>query len=150
MATKYAQQQIGVADGTVIPANKADGREVNARRRSILASKVSGVAWANGDVIYLGRKPAGMKITDVWVNTGTSFGSSTIAIGVGTAAAPVTADKYVAAVTNTVTDKRVSLGPKASTLDDTPPDEEHLWATIGVADIVAGTLATIGFELSGQ
>lgn len=153
MAVKYAIQQQGVADGTAIPANKADARQVNAARTTLLASKEAGVAWANGDTVYLGRKPAGMKIVDVKGNTGTSFGTSTLSIGIGDdprAGSTIDdATKYVNAKTLTATDTPTSIGPKASTADDAPGDEEHLWLTIGVADIVAATVATLAIEMCG-
>lgn len=153
MATKYAIQQQGVADGASIPADKADGRQVNANRTVILASKEAGVAWDSGDVVYLGKKKPGEKITDIKVTTGTSFGTSTVSIGVGgdpRAGGTVTdATKYTAAKTLTTTDTPTSFGPKASTLDDDPDAEEHLWATIGVANIAAATVATIAIELCG-
>ncbi|GGD73921.1 hypothetical protein [Croceicoccus mobilis] len=144
MATHYAKQQTGVADGTVIPPNKADGREVNAKRRSILASKVTGTAWASGDKVFLGKKPAGYKVTAIKLCTGTSLGTSTVSIGTAD-----TADKYVATKTLTATDVPTMLGPKASTLDDTPGDEEDLYATVGTASIAAGTELTFDIECTG-
>ncbi len=146
MATKYAVQQIGVADGTEIPALKADGRQVNARRHCIIASKPAGVAWANGDVIFLGKKPAGSKIVDIKVCTGTSFSTTTLDVGDGT-----TADRYVDGATNTVVDKMVSIGPKASTLDDDPLDaEEEIWLTVLTTDIGSAVLASFLIELASQ
>jgi len=157
MATKYASQQQGVADGTKNPPDKADGRVVNGRRSCIIASKLAGTdAWANGDVVYLGRKRKGEKITNILINAGTSLGSSTVAIGVGgdprAGGTVTTADKYVAARTYTTPlDVSTSIGPKASTVDDAPmDDDEHLWATIAAADIVAGTALSIIIELSHQ
>ena len=145
MATKYALQQKGVADSSKVPADKADGRQVGAHKRTILASKDAGVdAWNSGDVIYLGKKPANEKIVAIRGCTDTSFATSTLSIGDGT-----TADKYVAAKTLTATDVPTTLGPKASTLDDAPGDEEELWLTIGVANIAAAVVATIEIELAG-
>lgn len=146
MTALYALQQIGVADGTVNPANRADGRQVNARKRTYLASKVPGVAIANGDTLFCFRKPAGQKITDIRICTDTSLGSSTIAIGVaGTPA------KYkAAAVFTTPLNAPTSIGPLASTLDDDPGDAEDIILTCGAADIVAGTLFTLIFDLSGS
>lgn len=144
MATHYPKQQVGVADGTQIPAARADGREVNAKRRSILASKVTGTAWANGDTIFLGKKPQGYKLTKVTLTTDTSLATSTIDIGDDT-----TADKYVAGATLTTADVPTAIGPKATTLAADPAGEEDLFATVGVADIAAGTELTFDLEFTG-
>jgi hypothetical protein len=144
MTTHYPLQQVGVLDGTEIPALKADGRQVNAKKRSILASKVTGTTWANGDTIVLGKKPAGWKITLIRLTTGTSLGTSTIDIGITGSLAKYADDK-----TLTATDTPTAIGPKASTMDDTPPDEETILATIGVADINQATVLTFEIEMVG-
>lgn len=147
MATRYATQQQGVADGTLIPPDKADAREVNGRVGVLIASKEDGVAWNDGDVVYLGRKPAGAKIVDVSVVTDTSLSTTTIDVGIGgdprSGGTIVTADKYVDGATNTVTDRMVNIGPKAVTLDDTPPGEEHLWADINTTNIGADVIMSL-------
>ena len=146
MAIKYALQQVGVSDGTKVPPDKGDARQVNARKSSILASKQAGVdVWANGDTIVLGKKPAGQKISKITLTTGASLTTSTVSIGVaGTTA------KYVNAATHTAPlNAPTAIGPLASTLDDAPGDEEDLIATIGVADIVIGTALTIEIEMVG-
>lgn len=157
MAVKYASQQQGVMDNTLVPANKADGRQVNANKEAIVASKLAGTdAWNNGDTVYLGRKPAGRKITAIRLTTDTSLGASTLSIGYGTdprAGTPTitSANKYVDAATHTTPlDKGTVLGPKASTLDDAPGDEEHLWLTVGVANIAAAVVASIEIETVGS
>jgi hypothetical protein len=144
MATKYAVQQVGVADGTAVPATKADGREVGGTKRVIVASKIVGEAWNDGDVIYLGKKPAGEKITGIHLVTGTSLGTSTVSIG--TEAAPA---KYASAATVTTTNIPVAIGPLPATLDDPAPGEEALWATIDVANIGTSVVATILIETTG-
>ena len=154
MATKYATQQQGVADGAAFPAEKSDGREVNANRKVTLASKEAGVAWANGDTIYLGEVPVGSKITDIKVCAGASLGTSTIAIGTGgdprEGGAVDDATAYTDAKTMTVANVPTSIGPKAAKIDDAPASEpEHLYATIGTADIAAAALVTIAIELAG-
>lgn len=154
MATKYAIQQQGVMDGSAIPADKADGREVGGAKTSLLASKEAGVAWNSADVIYLGAKPQGCKITDIKWNSDTDMGSATIDIGVGgdprNGGAVTTADTYVDGVTVSATNTPTSIGPKASTADDAPGEtEEHLWATIGGANIGAAVLATLEIQFSG-
>jgi hypothetical protein len=153
MAVKYATQQQGVADGSAVPANKADAREVNGVKSAILASKPSGTAWASGDTIYLGYKPEGHKITAIRGCTDTSWATSTLSVGVGddprAGGGVTTAAKYVSAKTLTATNAPTVLGPLASTMDDAPGDGEHLWATIGTADVAAGTLATLEIEMVG-
>lgn len=144
MANHYPKQQVGVADGTKTPADRADGREVNAKRRSILASKVTGTAWASGDKVYLGKKPQGYKLTDVKLCASASLATSTIDIGDAD-----TVDKYVDGATLTTPNVPTSIGPKASTLAADPGDTEELWATIGVATIAAGTELTFNLEFTG-
>lgn len=144
MADKYALQQTGVADGTLNPPDKADGRQVNAGRTTILASKKNGEAWNSADRVFLGKKNANEKIVGIRATTDTSFTTSTLSIGDGT-----TADKYVGAALLTAVNVPTAIGPKASTLDDAPGAEEDLWLTIGVANIAAGVLATIEIELCG-
>lgn len=144
MADHYPKQQVGVADGTKTPADRADGREVNAKRRSILASKVTGTAWASGDRVFLGKKPQGYKLTDVKVCASASLGTSTLDVGDAD-----TANKYVAGATMTTADVPTSIGPKASTLAADPGAAEDLWLTIGVAAIVAGTELTVNLEFTG-
>lgn len=153
MATKYATQQQGVVDGTAVPADKHDARQVNAKKTAIVASKEAGVSWANGDKIYLGFKPAGCKIVDIKANSDTSFGTSTLKIGIGED--PLSGDtisddnKYVDGKTMTAVNTPTSIGPLASTVDDSPPDGEHLWLTPGVADIGAAVIASIVVEMVG-
>lgn len=144
MPTYYPKQQVGVADGTTAPAGRADGREVNAKRRSILASKVPGTAWAANDLFYLGKKPQGYKLTRVSLTTDTSLGTTTV--DVGTLTAPTS---YVAAKTLTVTDTPTVLGPKASTLDDDAGDAEDLYARILVAGVGSAVLLTFDLEFTG-
>lgn len=155
MATKYASQQQGVMDGTNVPPNKADGREVNADKQVILASKLAGTdAWNSGDIVYLGRKPAGRKISRIDLTTDTSLSTSTLSVGIGTdprvSASVTTAAKYASAVTHTTPlDKPTAIGPLASTMDDAPGDEEHLWLTVGTTNIAAAVVVTIAIEHVG-
>jgi hypothetical protein len=155
MAVRYASQQQGVMDGTNVPANKADGRQVNADVQKILASKLAGTdAWNSGDKVYLGFKPEGRKISAIRVTTDTSFGTSTLSIGIGddprVGSTIDTANKYVDAATHTTPLNRPTvIGPVASTLDDEPGDGEHLWLSVGVANIAAAVVATIEIETVG-
>lgn len=146
MSDYYATQQQGVADGTAVPAERADGREVGAGKTVILASKPTDQALAASDRLFLGKRPAGTKLTGVKLTTGTSLGTSTIDIGDAD-----TADKYVDGKTLTVVDTPTYLGPKASTLDDAPSDDadEEIWATILTATIGAAVAMTFELEFTG-
>lgn len=141
MPDYYSQQMTGVADGTQIPARKADASQVGAKVSTITASKPLGQAIAAADRLYLGRVRAGDRIKLINVTSDTSLGTTTISIG--TTAAPT---KYVNAATITVTDRPTSIGPRASTLDDGPlTADEDIWATFGVAGIAGAVV--MGFEL---
>ena len=145
MADYYSQQMTGVADGTKIPANKADAGQVGAKKSSITASKPLGQALAAGDRLYLGRVRAGNRIVQILLTTDTSLGTSTIAIGSAASAA-----KYVAATTfTTPTDRPTAIGPKASTLDDGAlTADEDLWLTVAVATIVGTTIMSVEVEIT--
>lgn len=154
MPTRYAQQQQGVMDGSAVPPNLADGREVHGNQSVLIASKLAADAWNSGDVIYLGIWPAGTKITNIRLLTGTSWGTATLDIGVGgdprAGGTVVTADNLVDGATLTTTDRPTSVGPKASIADDAPSSApQHLWATIGVANVAAAVLSTITVEFAG-
>lgn len=154
MATRYAMQQQGVMDGSAVPADKADGALTSGARSGLVASKEPGVAWNSGDVIYLGIKPAGMKIVDVKLVSDTSFGTSTVSIGTGgdprNAGGVDTATAYVNAKTMTVVDVPTTIGPDAASMDDDPVvAQEHLWATIGTANVAAAVVASLNIEFAG-
>lgn len=144
MANHFVKQQVGVADGTAIPASKADGREVGAKKRTYVASKVPGTLWTANDKVFLMRKPASEKIVGIKLTTGTSLGSS--ALDIGTLAA---VDKYVDGKTLTATDTPTLLGPQATAMDDDVPGEEDIWLTVLTANIAAATLLTFEIETSG-
>lgn len=143
----YALQQQGVADGTVNPALRADARQVNGKETVIIASKPGTQALAAGDRLYLGRLRAGDNLRRIFLNTDTSFGTSTIAIG--TTANPT---KYVAATTFTAPlNTPTSLPVRASTADDGPlTADEDIWATVAVATIGAAVLATFDLVVASN
>jgi len=144
MANLYALQQVGVADGTVIPAAKADGRQVSAKESVTVASKVAGQAWANGDKIFLGRLRAGDHLRRIYAATDTSFGTTTISIG--TLAIPA---KYVNAALLTAVNLPTVLGPLASTLDDGALlADEDIWITLGVGGVGGAVLASFDLEFA--
>jgi len=144
MAIYYAAQQVGVADGSLIPAAKADGGQVGANLITTLATKVAGQAWAAGDQIYLGRLRPGEHLRRIWGNTDTSFGSATISIG--TLAAPT---KYANARTLTATNTPTALGPLASAAGAGPLSAgEDLYLTLGAAGVAAGVNFTLELEIA--
>lgn len=143
MATYYATQQVGVADATLIPANKADGRQVNAKESVLVATKDNTNALAANDLIYLGKVPAGSLINSIAVISDTSFGAVTLSVG--TAATP---GKYVNAKTNTATDVPTALGPNAAAVNAGPStvDEDLYLKVSGV--VAAAVVATFVIRYS--
>lgn len=142
MATYYAKQQVGVADGTKIPADKADGRQVGAAKGVTVASKDNTNALVATDKIYLGKLRAGELLTAIHGLTDTSWGTATISIGTLTTPA-----KYVNAVTLTAVNVPTALGPLASALDAGPVTaDEDLYLTVGVAGVAAAVKTAILLE----
>lgn len=135
MATYMARQFIGVADGTKIPADRPDPRQVGAAKGVTVATKnntgadAAAPALANGDKIYIGKLRAGELLTDIKGLTDTSFGAVTISIGTLTTPA-----KYVNAATLTALNVPTSLGPLASALAAGPlAADEDIYATVSGA-----------------
>jgi hypothetical protein len=81
MARRYAVQQVGVLDGTLVPAALADSRQVNAKKRLIVAT-ITPFAHQIADDIVLGELPVNALITKIDILTDTTLGSTTIAIGI--------------------------------------------------------------------
>lgn len=145
MADVYALQQQGVADGSAIPADRSDGRQVGASKIVTIASKPTDTALNVADRLYLGKRPRGCKLIGVDLVTDTTLGTSTVDIGNDD-----TVDKYVDGKTLTVVDTPTSIGPKASEVAADPSDdEEDLWATIGVANIGAAVDASFILTFAG-
>lgn len=145
MADVYALQQQGVADGTAVPADRADGRQVGAGKTVTVASKPTDTALNIGDRLYLGKRPRGCKLVNIGLVTGTSLATSTVDVGDDT-----TANKYVDGATLTTTDVLTPIGPKAAEVAATPSDDgEDLWATIGVANIAAAVDLSFVVEFVG-
>lgn len=141
MAQYYAAQQVGVSDGTTVPAGKADGRLVGAKLSSHMAAKVAAQAWANGDTIVLGTLRAGESLKRVWLTSDTTLGTTTVSIG--TAAAPT---KYVNAKTMTTVDIPTLLGVRGTAADDGAiTADEVIIATLGVGGVAGGIF--LAFEL---
>lgn len=141
MADFYLDSFVGVKDGTVVPANKADGRKVGAKRSSIFGSKPAGVAWANADQIYLGRLNPGESLREIIVTSDTSLGTTTLSVGT-----KASTTKYANARTMTTTDVPTLIGPRGTAADDPPLTAgEDIWLTLGVGGVAAGVFVT--FEL---
>jgi hypothetical protein len=142
MADFYAKAFVGVADGTKIPPDRADGRVVGAKRSTIVAAKVAGQAIAAGDRLYLGKVRAGEAVREIRLNTDTSLGTTTFSIG--TTGTPA---KYrAAAVFTTPLNVPSPVGPVAAVaIADPLAADEDLWATFAVAGI-AGSVV-MAFEI---
>lgn len=146
MADFYANEFIGVVDGTVNPPKRADARVVGSRLHGIRAVKPTNQALAAADRLYIGRKRKGETVQCIEVNASASLGTSTLSVGpTGTPA------KYVNAKTMTVADVPTPIGPNTATSDDDPDGAyEDLWLTVGVATIAAGTLLVIDVTIRGN
>lgn len=150
MATYYARQFIGVADGTKIPADRADGRQVGAMKGVTVATKdytganAAAPALVAGDKIYLGKLRAGELLTGVRLQSDTSWGTTTISIG--TLASPA---KYVNADTMTAVNRPTDLALLASAVAAGPlAADEDVYATIAVAGVAAAVVANFMLERS--
>lgn len=144
MANFYAAQQVGVADGTKNPPDKADGRVVGAKLSTIAASKVAGQAWAQADKVFLGRLNPGESIRQILATTDTSLGTTTLSIG--TLAAPA---KYVNGATLTALNAPTTIGPLAAALAAGPPSVgEDLWMTFGVGGVAGATVLNLDIRIA--
>ena len=144
MANRFAIQQVGVLDGTAYPAKKLDGAQVGAKERRTLCSKQV-LADAVGDTVTLCTIPAGAIVRQVNINSDTSLGTSTIAIG--TVATPA---KYVAATTfTTPLNVPTAIGPKASVpAAGALLTDDVLIMSVGVAALPAGAVVHIEIEFT--
>lgn len=133
MPTFFAKQFVGVADGTKIPADRADGRQAGATKGVTVGSKDNTNILAIADKLYIGKLRAGELLTGIHAITDTSLGTTTVSIG--TLATPA---KYVNALTLTALNAPVALGPLASAIDAGPVSaDEDLYATFAVAAVPA-------------
>ena len=144
MANRCAIQQVDVLDGTSYPPKKLDGSQVSAKERRTLCSKQV-LADAIGDTVTLCTIPAGAIVRQININTDTSLGTSTIAIGTVTTPA-----KYVAATTfTTPLNAPTAIGPKASILTaGALLADEVLILTVGVAALPIAAVVHIEIEFT--
>lgn len=141
----YLNSFVGVKDGTKVPADKADGRKVSANKSVIFGAKPAGVAWANGDQIFLGTIRAGESLRNIIVNSDTSLGTTTLSVGPKSSTA-----KYANARTMTTTDTPTSIGPRGTAADDEPlTADEDVWLTLGVGGVAAGVNVTFELHVAG-
>jgi hypothetical protein len=134
MTRRYVTQQVGVLDGTVIPPLRADGRQVNAKKR-VLVCSMTAVAAQIADDLVLGELPANALITDIKILTDTTLGSTTIAIGISG-----NTGKYVAARTYTTPlNAPTSIGPKPAVLAAGPVTAKETLLCTFAAAALAGT-----------
>ncbi len=135
MANFYVAQQVGVADGTKIPSDKADGRLVGAKLTSMACSKVAGQVWAQTDRVFLGTLRAGDSLREVLGCASVSLGTTVLSIGTLTTPA-----KYVNAQALTAVGIPTLLGPFAGNLLAAPlTAPEDLWLTFGVGGVPGAT-----------
>lgn len=146
MTDFYLAHAVGVEDGTKAPPDRYDARFVGAKKKIIVANHPAGVAYANGDRMFLAALKAGEQITDIKIVADTTLGTTTLSIG--TTATPA---KYANAKTNTVVDVPTSLGPRATAADDGPlAADEDVWITLGVGGIAGAILFTIYVEIASS
>lgn len=147
MADFYAQAFVGVKDGTVVPAGRANGALVGSKKRTILGVKPTGTALAAADRLFIGTIRANERVSAIRVITDTSLGTSTIAIG--STAAPA---KYVAARTYTTPlDTPTPIGPKASVIAaGVETADTDVWVTVAVATIAGGTVLAFEIDICSQ
>ncbi|MGF7151320.1 hypothetical protein FHS96_004983 [Sphingomonas zeicaulis] len=147
MAQGYSAETVGVLDGTVIPAKKADGRVYQSRMRRIRATldlSQATVARASGDTNVLGKIPGGCAFAFGIINASATMGSSTIAVGIAG-----TAGKYMAAAT--FTGAAPALFGLASAVDDAPLEaDETVIMTVGAATLPSSGILTIDLYFSGR
>lgn len=145
MADFYLDSFVGVKDGTKIPADKANGLKVGVGQRRIIGSKPAGVAWANGDQIYLGQIRPGESIREIIVTSDTTLGTTTLSVGTKASTA-----KYANAQTMTTVDTPTPIGPRGTAADDAPlTTAEDVWLTLGVGGIASGVNVTFDLVISG-
>ena len=143
MADFYLAHAIGVKDGTKAPPDKFDGRFVGAANKRTIAIHPAGVAYANGDRLFLAALKAGEQIADIRVITDTTFGTTTLSVG--TTGTPA---KYANAKTVTTVDVPTSIGPRATAADDGPlAADEDVWVTLGVGGIAGGVIFAIQIDI---
>ncbi len=143
MARGYAAEQVGVLDGTLLPAAKADGRLVNAKLRVFQATldlSASTTKIASGDDNVLFKIPKGHHpVAIALLGSATMGGTATLAIGITGATG-----KYRAAAIHTATTLTFSMLSAAA--DDAPlAADETILLTIAAADLPSSGILQVFF-----
>ena len=134
MATQYGTQMAKLNAGTTPAPGFVDGA------LRVFCEEVALASQPTTDVIEVARLPRGAIPMFGVIETDTSLGTATLAIGIAGAAA-----KYRAAATLTATDAPALFGVGAA-IGGALADEETVIATIGTAALPAsGTLRVMFF-----
>lgn len=148
MAQGYAAELIGVLDGTLNPAAKADGRLQGGTvrtYRAVLDMALATTAKNIADTNLIARIPRGEAVIGGQINASVTMGAAAT-IAIGNAAAPA---KYRAAAVFTTPDAPTAFGI-ATAVDDAPLQAfEDVIMTIAAAalpgaGILVITLFTLG------
>lgn len=148
MAKGYSKELIGVRDGSLVPAIKADGRIVHSRMRCVRATfdlSQSTVARASGDTNVIGVIPKGHRFAGVRLTTSVTLGTSTVSVGTAAAGA---AYKTAAAFTTVDTPTWYGL---AAALDDDPSDSDtEVLLTVGTATLPSSGILVVDLFYTGR
>lgn len=148
MAKGYSKELVGVRDGTVVPANKANSSYYRARVRTIRAVfdlSQSNVARNSGDTNVIGVIPRGNRFKSLTGATDTSLGSSTVAVGYGSTPAAIKA-----AATFTATETPTSFGLVAARSADVFTADTEIFFTVGAATLPSSGLLVFEMEYAGR
>lgn len=149
MPKGYSAETVGVLDGTLLPAAKADGRVYGARARVYQATfdmAAANVETADGDTNVCFKLPAGEKpFLGALLASATMGAVATIAVG--TAASP---GKYRAAATFETANVPTLFMLSAAADDDPLEDEEEVIITIAGAALPAAGILQVFMLTSGR
>ncbi|GAA0749548.1 hypothetical protein [Sphingomonas trueperi] len=148
MAKGYSKELVGVRDGSVVPALKADGRKVLSRRRETLATfdlSQSTVAKASGDTNVIGVLPKGHRFAGVRITSSVSLGTATIAIGY--AGAPAA---YRAAAVFTAVETPTTAAPTAALTADPVDSDTEIFFTVGTAALPSSGILVMELHYTGR
>lgn len=136
MATYLSTELGGSANQTSVPVGYKPRASVYGGRLKRLRATVTLASQATTDILQLGNLPAGAVFAFGVITTGTSLGSSTLAIGISGATG-----KYRAAATFTSTDAPTMFGLAAEVAASD--------AGLAAEQTVIGTIASAALPASG-
>lgn len=125
MAQTYATEVSGIDS---VPAVKASALSAHGGHNIRYRASITMASQASGDTIVLADIPAGMVFSHGVINSDTSTGTATVAVGNATTAA-----KYKAAAVFTTTDTPTMFGKAAAQAGAASTAVERVIATIGTA-----------------